>query len=73
MAVNDAQPLISHLIELRKRLLNCLITVLIVFAALAYFSNDIYRLVAAPLIDKLPVGSQMSATDVASTFLPQLN
>lgn len=68
MAVNDTQPLISHLIELRKRLLNCLITVLIVFAALAYFSNDIYRLVAAPLIDKLPVGSQMSATDVASTF-----
>ncbi len=37
MAVNDTQPLISHLIELRKRLLNCLITVLIVFAALAYF------------------------------------
>ncbi|WP_340138811.1 twin-arginine translocase subunit TatC, partial [Vibrio vulnificus] len=50
MAVNDTQPLISHPIELRKRLLNCLITVLIVFAALAYFSNDIYRLVAAPLI-----------------------
>lgn len=70
MAVNDTQPLISHLIELRKRLLNCLITVLVVFFALAYFSNDIYRLVAAPLIDKLPMSSQMSATDVASTFLP---
>ena len=69
MAVEDTQPLISHLIELRKRLLNCIIAVLAIFLALAYFSNDIYQLVAEPLIRQLPVGSSMIATDVASPFL----
>jgi len=69
MAVEDTQPLISHLIELRKRLLNCIIAVLVIFLALAYFSNDIYQLVAEPLIKQLPTGSSMIATDVASPFL----
>ncbi|CNF04268.1 Sec-independent protein translocase subunit TatC [Yersinia nurmii] len=68
MAVDDTQPLISHLIELRKRLLNCIITVLVVFLALVYFSNDIYQLVSAPLIKQLPQGASMIATDVASPF-----
>ncbi|WP_420804388.1 Sec-independent protein translocase subunit TatC [Yersinia ruckeri] len=68
MAVDDTQPLISHLIELRKRLLNCIITVLVVFFALVYFSNDIYQLVSAPLIKQLPQGASMIATDVASPF-----
>ena len=69
MAVEDTQPLISHLIELRKRLLNCIIAVLVIFLALAWFSNDIYQLVAEPLIRQLPSGSSMIATDVASPFL----
>ncbi|MEQ4531379.1 MAG: Sec-independent protein translocase subunit TatC [Mixta sp.] len=69
MAVEDTQPLISHLIELRKRLLNCIIAVLVIFLALAWFSNDIYQLVAEPLIKQLPSGSSMIATDVASPFL----
>ncbi|WP_275554317.1 Sec-independent protein translocase subunit TatC [Mixta sp. Marseille-Q2659] len=69
MAVEDTQPLISHLIELRKRLLNCIIAVLVIFLALAWFSNDIYQLVAEPLIKQLPTGSSMIATDVASPFL----
>ncbi|MDU4092744.1 MAG: Sec-independent protein translocase subunit TatC [Pantoea sp.] len=69
MAVEDTQPLISHLIELRKRLLNCIIAVLVIFLALVYFSNDIYQLVAEPLIRQLPVGASMIATDVASPFL----
>ncbi|PHM68579.1 Sec-independent protein translocase subunit TatC [Xenorhabdus sp. KJ12.1] len=68
MSMDDTQPLISHLIELRKRILNSLITVLVVFLALVYFSNDIYRLIAAPLMDQLPVGANMIATDVASPF-----
>jgi len=68
MSIDDPQPLISHLIELRRRILYSLFTVAVVFLALVYFSNDIYHLVAAPLIEKLPVGSRMSATDVASTF-----
>lgn len=73
MSIDDPQPLISHLIELRRRILYSLFTVAVVFLALVYFSNDIYHLVAAPLIEQLPVGSRMSATDVASTFLPRLN
>ncbi|MFD1803901.1 Sec-independent protein translocase subunit TatC [Mixta tenebrionis] len=69
MAVEDTQPLISHLIELRKRLLNCIIAVLVIFLALVYFSNDIYQLVAQPLIRQMPAGASMIATDVASPFL----
>lgn len=68
MAVEDTQPLISHLIELRKRLLNCIIAVVAIFLCLAYFSNDIYQLVSAPLIDQMPAGASMIATDVASPF-----
>jgi len=69
MAVEDTQPLISHLIELRKRLLNCIIAVLVIFLCLVYFSNDIYQLVSAPLIEQMPSGASMIATDVASPFL----
>jgi len=68
MEVEDTQPLISHLIELRKRLLNCIIAVLVIFLALIYFANDIYQLIAAPLIRQMPVGASMIATDVASPF-----
>lgn len=68
MAVEDTQPLISHLIELRKRLLNCIIAVIGIFLCLVYFSNDIYQLVSAPLIAQLPAGASMIATDVASPF-----
>lgn len=68
MEVEDTQPLISHLIELRKRLLNCIIAVFVIFLALIYFANDIYQLIAAPLIRQMPVGASMIATDVASPF-----
>jgi sec-independent protein translocase protein TatC len=68
MANEETQPLISHLIELRKRLLNSIICVLAVFIALVFFANDIYQLVSAPLIEQLPAGASMIATDVASPF-----
>lgn len=68
MAVEDTQPLISHLIELRKRLLNSLISVLVIFIVLVFFANDIYQWVSAPLIKQLPTGASMIATDVASPF-----
>ena len=58
MAVDDTQPLIAHLIELRKRLLNCIIAVMVIFLALVYFANDIYQLVSAPLIKQMPVGAK---------------
>ncbi|WP_350238411.1 Sec-independent protein translocase subunit TatC [Pectobacterium colocasium] len=68
MADEDTQPLISHLIELRKRLLNSIICVLAVFIVLVFFANDIYQVVSAPLIEQLPAGASMIATDVASPF-----
>ncbi len=62
------KPLISHLTELRDRLLRSVVAVLLVFACLFYFSNDIYGFVAAPLQALLPENTSMIATDVASPF-----
>lgn len=61
--------LISHLIELRARLLRMLYAVLIVFAVMAPFASDIFGWVAAPLIERLPGSATMIATEVASPFL----
>lgn len=63
-----SQPLVSHLLELRTRILRCFICVVVFFLALFYFSNDIYKIVAEPLISQLPEGGKMIATDVASPF-----
>ena len=60
---------ISHLIELRDRLLRGVIVVGIAFAAMFPFANDIYTFLAAPLMKHLPEGSSMIAIDVASPFL----
>ena len=59
-------PLLNHLLELRNRLLRSVLAVLVVFAALAYFANDLYNLLAQPLLVALPSDSQMIATDVAA-------
>jgi len=63
------QPFLSHLIELRARILRGALAVLLLFFPIYYFANDIYELVAAPLMAHLPEGSTMIATDVASPFL----
>ncbi|MBL7252485.1 twin-arginine translocase subunit TatC [Alloalcanivorax sp. C16-2] len=63
------QTLISHLLELRNRLLKAVIAVLVVFLCLFYFSRELYTLVARPLMDAMPVGTQMIATGVAAPFL----
>lgn len=66
--VDESQPLISHLIELRNRLLRCFIFVLVVFCCLVYWANDIYTLLATPLTENLPEGATMIATNVATPF-----
>lgn len=66
---DEAMPLVAHLTELRTRLLRCVVSVLVIFASLFYFSQDIYALVAAPLRAYLPEGATMIATGVASPFL----
>ncbi|MGB5833366.1 MAG: twin-arginine translocase subunit TatC [Thiohalocapsa sp.] len=63
------QPFMSHLVELRDRLLRMVIAILLVFLVLFPFANDIYTLVAEPIRAQLPEGSQMIATQVASPFL----
>ncbi|MCV6613741.1 MAG: twin-arginine translocase subunit TatC [Cellvibrionaceae bacterium] len=63
------QPLVQHLTELRDRLLRGILAVLIIFAGLFYFANDIYAFVAAPLQKFLPENAGMIATEVASPFL----
>jgi len=66
--VEQTQPLIQHLIELRNHLLRAVLCVIIVFSSLYYFANDIYLIVAEPLRELMPEGSTMIATDVASPF-----
>ncbi|MCF8003383.1 MAG: twin-arginine translocase subunit TatC, partial [Chromatiaceae bacterium] len=63
------QPFISHLVELRDRLIRMLIAILLVFLVLFPFANDIYTFIAEPIRAQLPAGSQMIATQVASPFL----
>ncbi|TNH06268.1 twin-arginine translocase subunit TatC [Testudinibacter sp. TR-2022] len=71
-SVEDSQPLINHLIELRNRLLKAVLCVLLVFCGLVFFANDIYRMVALPLIEQLPQGSTMISTGVAAPFFTPL-
>lgn len=63
------QPFISHLVELRNRLLKAALMVLLVFLALSFVANDLYTALSGPLLAHLPPGSQMVAIDVASPFL----
>ncbi|MBP8221226.1 MAG: twin-arginine translocase subunit TatC [Aeromonadaceae bacterium] len=63
------QPLISHLLELRRRLLRSLAAVAALFVVLIYFANDIYHLLALPLLRNMPSGAQMIATDVTTPFM----
>ncbi|OEY68234.1 twin arginine-targeting protein translocase TatC [Rheinheimera salexigens] len=65
---SNSQSLLGHLIELRNRLLKCIIAVVLVFAALAAFAQEIYHWLAMPLMAVLPENSSMIATDVAAPF-----
>ncbi|UCH17309.1 MAG: twin-arginine translocase subunit TatC [Burkholderiales bacterium] len=68
------QPFVSHLIELRDRLIRLLIAVGVCFGALALWPGPagLYDLLAAPLVAHLPQGSTMIATNVISPFLVPL-
>ena len=68
MTKPEPNSLLGHLLELRTRLLHAIVSVLIIFAGLVYFAQDIYKYLARPLLATLPQGAQMIATDVASPF-----
>jgi sec-independent protein translocase protein TatC len=61
-------PLITHLTELRDKLLRAILSVLLIFLCLFPFSNDIYAFVSEPLRSILPPGASMIATEVTTPF-----
>src|SRR5438105_4281874 len=63
---------LSHLIELRTRLLRSIVAVIVVLLALFPFAKQIYAYLAMPLLKVLPQGATMIATDVTGTFLVPL-
>lgn len=67
--MNDAEEtFISHLIEMRDRLLRAVLAVVIIFVCLFPWAQDLYALLAKPLLAALPKGGQMIATDVVGVF-----
>ena len=60
--------LISHLLELRDRLLRALVAVGIAFLPCMFYSNDLFSFIAQPLVGRLPEGSNLIATGVMSPF-----
>ena len=67
-STDQPMPLITHLTELRDKLLRALLAVLLIFIGLFPFANDIYAFVSKPLRALLPPGASMIATEVASPF-----
>lgn len=61
--------LISHLLELRGRLMKAMLAVLIVFVPCGFYSNQIFTIVAQPLLDKLPKGATLIATSITTPFM----
>lgn len=61
--------LISHLLELRDRVLRAFLAVILCFLPLAFFANDVFTFVAQPLIAQLPDDSSLIATSVVSPFM----
>ena len=73
----EAEPLaegtlISHLLELRQRLMKSVIAVAIAFVPLAIYQNELFTLVAKPLLNKLPEGTSLIATSVVAPFMAPL-
>ncbi len=69
-SVNKAEmTLVEHLTELRTRLLRVVLSIAVVFLGCFPFADKLYTLLALPLIERLPEGSTMIATEVASPFL----
>ena len=66
---NTTENFIAHLLELRTRLVNSMLAMLIVFICLFPWASDLYALLAQPLLSKLPKGGQMIATDVTTPFI----
>jgi len=70
VALNDKpEGLLSHLLELRQRLLRMFLAVIIIFVLLTPFMQSLFSWLTQPLLEQLPSGNSMIATQVASPFL----
>lgn len=65
---SQQETFISHLVELRERIVKALAGVLLVFMSLVYWAPDIFNLFSRPLLDALPAGGKMIVTDVTGSF-----
>ena len=59
---------LTHLFELRDRLIKSVVALLVVFLGLVYWAPDIFHLFSKPLLDALPNGGRMIVTDVTGSF-----
>lgn len=64
--------LISHLLELRDRLMRAVISIGVLFVPCAFFSKELFTLIALPLMDKMPQGTSMIATSVVAPVMAPL-
>ncbi|AUM00741.1 twin arginine-targeting protein translocase TatC [Rhodocyclaceae bacterium] len=68
MSSASQETFISHLVELRDRLLRAVVAVIVVFVCLMPWAGDIYDLLALPMMNTLPEGTNMIATGVVTPF-----
>ncbi|UCG96772.1 MAG: twin-arginine translocase subunit TatC [Burkholderiales bacterium] len=68
----EEQSFLSHLIELRQRLVRAAIAIVVVFLALSPFMRDIFAILSAPLMSVLPAGTKLIATGVVTPFMVPL-
>jgi sec-independent protein translocase protein TatC len=68
----EEQSFLSHLIELRQRLVRSAVAIVLVFLALSPFMRDIFAILSAPLINVLPQGTKLIATGVITPFMVPL-
>lgn len=70
--MSTSESFISHLLELRTRLLYAFGGLLLVFICLVPWASELYALLAEPMLAKLPKGGQMIAIDVITPFFVPL-
>lgn len=67
--IKENEALLRYLMEFRKRLIRCLVVLLVVFIGLLYFSNNFFTYLAKPLLRYLPIGQGLIATDILSPIV----
>ena len=67
--MSDADSFVSHLLELRSRLLKIVMGLVVSIVVFLPFSNELYTWLAQPLLKQMPAGTHMIATAVTTPFL----